>query len=126
MSHKMGSSGPDLLYHIALARPQQREVALRHLAQPTVRQLFSPQLAVAYDLHFATSCSARLGLLSRAEQLGDERSILVLQPLATGTDRGCGRRKREPCKAPCAKEASAFRKTIEVMATRLRRGNANP
>jgi hypothetical protein len=121
MATTMGSSGPDLLYRIALSRPAQRDVALRHLADTAVRSRFSPELAIAYDLHFAATCSARVPLLSRAEQFGDERSIMVLQPLAASTQKGCGPRKRQPCKASCANEAAAFKKSIEVIAARLRR-----
>jgi hypothetical protein len=119
----MGTVGPDLLYKLSLTHSEQRDQALKTLAQPDTRKHFSPALAVAYELQFAGSCAARLPLLSRAGQFGDERAIRILTPLATDKARGCGPKKNLPCKSTCPKQAEQYLKTAEVIATRLRAHN---
>jgi serine/threonine-protein kinase len=114
----MGDVGPDLLYKISLSQPKQRLSALRALARPEVRRSFSPGLAIAYDLRFAESCAARLPLLARAAQLGDQRSIRVLTPLATPPTK-CPRGKT--CPATCPDEAHRYLDTVERISKRLRR-----
>jgi serine/threonine protein kinase len=114
----MGSVGPDLLYKIALTRPQQKADALKYLGKARERGLASPALAVAHDLHFSRSCADRLPMLERAAQFGDERSVQVLNPLSSSKPRGCGRRGRDPCKPTCPKEAEEFQRTIEKISLR--------
>lgn len=118
MAQHMGAAGPDLLYEL-LGVSKAKAEADRLLATPQVRAQSSPALRVAYDLRTASSCAARVPLLSRAAQLGDERSVALLSPLSTGTKTGCGRWRRSPCPPPCAKEASQFLKTIQEISSRV-------
>jgi hypothetical protein len=122
MAHHMGSHGPDLLYELMLSKPKLSQRAAELLRDPSVRERFSPALAVAYELRNQSSCAARLPLLRRAENLGDERAIQVLSPLSTGTKTGCGKRKRQPCLPACSKEASEFRSVIAKISRRLTQG----
>ncbi len=120
MTEYMGSSGFDLLYDLWLTSPKVSEKAKKLLDDPKNQARFSPALAVAYDLRQADSCEAKVPLLARAGQLGDDRSIAILSPKATGTKRGCGRWKRNPCPAPCAKEAVDYLKAIKQISLRQR------
>jgi hypothetical protein len=120
MSQHMGSSGFDLLYDLWLTSPKVSERAKKLLEDPEHQAKFSPALAVAYALRLADSCEAKLPLLERAGQLGDDRSIAILSPKATGSKRGCGRWKRNPCPAACAKEAPEYLKAIKQISLRQR------
>jgi hypothetical protein len=112
MRSHMGSAGPDLLYELMLTEPKVSRIAQDLLKTPAVHERTSPALAVAYDLRLAPTCSAKVPLLERAAELGDERSVAILAPLAAGARKGCGRRKREPCPPPCAEEAKRYQETI--------------
>ncbi len=120
MTDHMGAAGYDLLYDLWLTSPKLSERAKKLLDDPKHRANFSPALAIAYDLRQAESCEAKLPLLERAGQLGDDRSLAILSPKATGTKRGCGRWKRNPCPAPCAKEAVEYLKAIKQISARQR------
>jgi hypothetical protein len=119
MANHMQSHGPDLLYELLLSKSRLSEKAAALLRNPKVQERFSPALAVAYELRNQNSCAARLPLLTRAANLGDERSTQVLSPLSTGTKTGCGKRKRQPCLPTCAKEAPQFRAAIAKISQRL-------
>lgn len=112
MRSHMGSAGPDLLYELMLTEPKASRIAQDLLKTPAVRERTSPALAVAHDLRLAPTCSAKVPLLERAAELGDERSVAILAPLATGARKGCGRRKREACPPPCSEEAKRYQETI--------------
>lgn len=112
MTDSMGTAGADLLYDLYVAEPKVAKQAEELLNSPKVRKVFSPSLAIAYDLRKAKSCAARVPLLERASGLGDRRSVVILSPLSAGSKRGCGRWKRSPCPAVCAEEAKAYLQTI--------------
>jgi serine/threonine protein kinase len=114
----MGSAGPDLLYELMLNDVKTTKQAQELLASPAVKARTSPALAVAYDLRLANSCAAKVPLLPRAAELGDDRTISILSPLATGARKGCGKRKREPCPPPCSEEAQRFNETIARIVAR--------
>jgi hypothetical protein len=118
LTEHMGGAGPDLLYEMMLGDAKTSQQAREALASAPVRSRASPALAVAYELRLASTCSAKVPLLSRAAELGDERTISILSPLATGARRGCGRRKREPCPPPSAEEAKRFNETIARIVAR--------
>ena len=120
MTEYMGAAGPDLLYEIMLTRPSVTARARQYLEQPAIRDKATPALKIAYDLRQAPDCEARLPLLGRAAQLGDERALAVLQPLVQGSKKGCGKWKNLPCAAPCAAQAAEYQKTISSIARRLR------
>jgi hypothetical protein len=118
MTEHMGSAGPDLLYDLMLNDPKTTRQAQALLATQAVRQRATPALGVAYELRLATTCAAKVPLLNRVAELGDERSIALLAPLATGSKKGCGRRKKEPCPAPCAEQAKKFNEAISRIVAR--------
>jgi len=118
MTGHMGSAGPDLLYEMMLNDVKASPQAQALLATRAVRDRASPALSVAYDLRRTSTCSAKVPLLTRVAELGDERSIAILAPLATGSRKGCGKRKKEPCPPPCAEEAKKFNEAIARIVSR--------
>jgi len=86
-----------------------------------VRKLFSPELTIAFDIRFTTSCASRLGLLPRANEVGDQRSINALSSLVSKS-KNCGRRDTAPCYVMCPREAEQFNRSIETIARRIRGG----
>jgi serine/threonine protein kinase len=118
MSQHMGKAGADLLYELMLRRPEldtRAKIALESLRRSS---LFSPALAIAYDLRFAPSCASRLGLLPRAQDFGDERTVNQLTAMSRKPV-GCRKTSRRPCKARCAEEARAFIETARKIYARL-------
>jgi serine/threonine-protein kinase len=119
IANDMGSAGPDLLFDLMLTSRAVREEAKKRLDDSAVRKRFSPALSVAYDLRTAPSCAARIGFLPRAKKYGDNRAIQALTLYSMTRKRGCGKWKRKPCAAICAREASAFRSAIVDIQKRL-------
>ncbi len=119
MARSMGSTGLDLLFELSNTNPKLKAHADKLLSDPTLRAAATPALSVAYQLREAETCEARLPLLARAAGLGDERSIQILNPLATGAKRGCGKWKNKPCPASCAKEAEEFKAVMVKIRQRL-------
>lgn len=119
ITQHMGDAGPDVLYELMLTDPKVTVQAQQLLATPAVKQRATPALLVAYELRTANSCAARLPLLERASELGDERASQVLLPLSVGNKRGCGRWKKSPCPPPCAEEARRYSEAVARIATRL-------
>ncbi len=116
---EMGVPGHELLYRWLVTKPTLAPRAKQLLAVPATRASLSDGLAIAVDLRSATSCAARLPLLARAADVGDERALTALSALSSGTTRGCGRGKRKPCKPACVVEAAAFRQTMDKIQRRL-------
>jgi hypothetical protein len=96
MARRMGRRGADLLYDMFVTSPNLRVAARERLDNPNTRKSFSPALAIAYELKTASGCEARLPLLDRAGNVGDERSLAILQTLGSRTRKGCGFRKQRP------------------------------
>jgi serine/threonine protein kinase len=119
MSDGMGRKGPDLLYDLMLDEPALAERAKHALSRFRVRRLFSPQLAIAFDLRFSTNCGSRYSLLDRADEVGDQRSIDTLSALL-GKPEKCGAAGTLPCLPLCLREAVGFTRSIERMSKRLR------
>lgn len=119
MTSSMGSEGPDLLYEIMTERASLSEQAKFYLSRTRVRKLFSPELAIAYDLRFSPSCSSRRGLLKRASEIGDQRSINTLAALLDNPPH-CGEPGRFPCLELCPEEELYFTKTIDAIVRRVR------
>jgi tRNA A-37 threonylcarbamoyl transferase component Bud32 len=125
MRQYMGSAGADLLYDLALRKPTLESRASGLLAELRREKKLSAALSIAYDLRYAATCSARLRLLPRAAELGDERSVAVLAVLSTRPV-DCRKKRRAVCKIPCEQEAKQFRHTIDLIARRPRAtGNAD-
>jgi hypothetical protein len=122
MSTAMGSRGPDLLYDLMLQKPSLASTAKFRLSRFRVRKLFSPELAVAYDLRFSPNCSSRLWLLPRAEEVGDQRAINTLSALISKSPK-CTEEDGIRCLAVCPNEAPRFARAIDTIVRRLRSGN---
>jgi hypothetical protein len=121
ITSSMGSDGPDLLYQIMTERPSLAEQAKFLLSRTRVRKLFSPELAIAYDLRFSPSCTSRRGLLKRAAEIGDQRSINTLSALLDNPPH-CGEPGRFPCLELCPSEELNFTKAIDAIVRRVRGG----
>jgi serine/threonine protein kinase len=119
MSTQMGSTGPDLLYELYIGSPKASKRAQELLESDAVKQRGSPALLVAYDLRKTDSCAGRVKYLSRAAELGDERSAAVLAPLSVGSKKGCGKWKRQPCQPACPAEAQRYTETVTRINSRL-------
>jgi serine/threonine protein kinase len=119
MSNQMGSIGPDLLYELYLGSPKASKRANELLESDAVKQKASPALLVALDLRKTDSCAGRVKFLTRAAQLGDERSVAVLAPLAASAKKGCGKWKKQPCPPACPAEAQRYNETVARINARL-------
>jgi serine/threonine-protein kinase len=119
MAEEMGIYGPDMLYRLTLTKPKLAQRAEQLLGDAAVHQRLSPALAVAHELRSASSCPARLTLLERAIEVGDNRALAVLAGLSTGTARGCGKNKRKPCLPACPEQVDQFRAAIVKLSQRL-------
>jgi serine/threonine-protein kinase len=119
MGSSMGSHGPDLLYQILVNQPALADRAKFLLSRHRVRKLFTPELSIAYDLRFSPSCAARVGLLPRASEVGDQRSINTLAALVSPAP-GCGEPDHAPCLELCEREAPQFARTVNAIVRRIR------
>jgi hypothetical protein len=120
MSDEMGTYGPDLLYALILNKPRLADHAERLLNDTAVRRRGTSALAIAYELRSAPNCAARLPLLERATQLGDDRALAVLGALSTGTARGCGKDKKKPCPPACPDQVDVFRAAMTKLSLRVK------
>lgn len=118
VANDMGTIGPDLLYQLTLTKPKLAARAERLLRAPQVQSRITPALAIAREIRQAPSCAARLPLLDRAIEHGDERASAALGALSTATSHGCGRGKRKPCPAACPEEAERFRSAMGRIVSR--------
>jgi tRNA A-37 threonylcarbamoyl transferase component Bud32 len=123
LAEEMGTYGPDVLYRVMLTRPKLAERAERSLRDAAVRGRGTQALAIAYELRAAPSCAARLPLLERATQVGDDRALDVLAALSTGAARGCGQNKRKPCPPACPDQVEAFRAAMTKLSLRVKGSN---
>jgi serine/threonine-protein kinase len=119
LSGSMGYTGADLLYDLMLRRPELEARTKQALRDARRQNHVSPALSMAYDLRFAPSCSARLTLLPRAAEVGDDRSITVLSGLAS-KPQGCRRTRYRPCRPKCDAESGQFWQTVNKINQRQR------
>jgi len=124
MSQHMGKTGADLLYDLMLQRPELETRAKIALETSRRAGLFSPALAIAYDLRFAPSCASRVGLLPRAQEFGDERSAQQLVNLSRRPP-DCKRTKTRLCRSRCPDESRAFLDTSRKIYERLAARKSN-
>jgi hypothetical protein len=118
MGTMMGSKGPDVLYELSLSSAASRADAKTLLTTEAVRKSATPALLIAFDLREAASCSAKAELLTRVSAEGDQRCVLILQPLVAGSSSGCGFLKLGGCPAKCAKEAARMQQAIAAIRAR--------
>jgi hypothetical protein len=119
LSSSMGYTGADLLYDLMLRRPELETRTKQALREARKQNHVSPALAMAFDLRFAPSCAARLTLLPRAAEVGDDRSINVLSSLAS-KPQGCRRTRYRPCRPRCDAESGQFWQTVNRINQRQR------
>jgi hypothetical protein len=86
LENDMGTEGWDLLYDIAYGASGSQYASAAARAKDAIRKgsraRMSPALAVTADLHAAWgSCGALKGLLDRAVDKGDERTLALLKQL---------------------------------------------
>jgi serine/threonine protein kinase len=120
LAEDMGTHGPDVLYRLVVTKPRLTEHAKQLLGDETIRPRITAALAIAYELRSAPSCPARLPLLDRAIEVGDERAIAVLAGLSTGSARGCGKNKRKSCMPACPEQVEQFRQAMAKLSQRLK------
>jgi hypothetical protein len=120
----MGAAGVDALYEIAFGgRPPPTPVALRArqaLLSAETRAHASPAALVALDLQHATGCDGRRGLLPRAKEFGDARSLTILSAFTPTT--GCGFLRTRDC-WPCLHRDGLLNATLGAITARV---NASP
>ncbi|MET0412237.1 MAG: protein kinase [Polyangiaceae bacterium] len=119
LSSSMGYTGADLLYDLLLRRPELESRTKQALREARKQNHVSPALAMAFDLRFAPSCAARLTLLPRAAEVGDDRSINLLSSLAS-KPQGCRRTRYRPCRPKCDAESGQFWQTVNRINQRQR------
>jgi hypothetical protein len=113
----MGAAGPDILYDLAYAgHPGPASRAHASLAKPEVRALASPALLVTLDLRAAGGCEAKRGLLDRARQSGDARTLAVLRGYEGAS--GCGFLGMRDC-WPCLHRDGAMGRAVEEIEARI-------
>ncbi len=118
MSQHMGKTGPDLLYDLMVQRPELETRSKIALESARRASQFSPALAIAYDLRFAPGCASRLGLLPRAQELGDERSAQQLLNLSRRPP-NCKKTRQRTCRSRCPNESRAFIETARKIYARI-------
>jgi serine/threonine-protein kinase len=88
----MGAPGADIVYDLATTDGVRGDVkarAERWLRSKEFDRLSSPQLNIAVALRFATTCKQRHGLLLRAKNVGDERSLVYLKQFPAAPGNAC-------------------------------------
>jgi hypothetical protein len=102
----MKSRGADVLYDLAvtdgIAKPLAKQ-ARAWLGTRRFERDSSPQAAIAAALLLAPTCEVRKALTKRAENVGDERSAVLLRKFEAGG--GCSTTESKPCNA-CLDEES--------------------
>lgn len=117
----MGTHGPDVAYDLAATEVVKLWVRTRAdqgLRSPDFAKLSTPQLSIAVELRFATSCPQRYALLPRAKEIGDERALGYLNLYRATT--GCGRRQRDDCHS-CMRADSRLTDAIDTIKQRTHR-----
>ncbi len=96
----MGAAGADIVLDLALTSGVPEAVqhqARRWLRSKQFARASTPEANIAAALLLASSCQVRAGLLKRAQNVGDERSLPLLERFATGTN--CDPDEAPPCNA---------------------------
>jgi hypothetical protein len=121
MRERMGSHGPDLLYEMASGDTKLRDRAAAVLREPAVVEKSTPALRIASELRAAKACKDKKPLLSRASEVGDERSVAILAPLIVAGGKGCGFFGMGTCPAKCGAIANEIKATIAAIDKRTAR-----
>ena len=118
---RMGAHGADVIYDLAQAKEVRLAVRARAeawLGSPAFQEASSPELNVAVALQNAESCEQKHALLLRAKNVGDERSLPYIKPLAKTS--GCGAAKKTDCWR-CLRKDARLADAIAAIEQRARR-----
>lgn len=113
----MGSRGADIVYDIAVhpdIKPQVKARAEKYLKSAAFERASSPELNIAVALLHATRCEQKHGLLLRAKNVGDARSLKHLEALLD--TKGCDGGKSD-C-YPCLRADSRLADAIAAVKAR--------
>src|SRR5690606_25718465 len=106
----MGPLGADLLFDVwakTAAKTKSTTLAYDLLTSGSVESHYSPSLAVAMKLRdVQNDCEDAHKLMPRIEEVGDERSLVILRKMHQ--TRGCGDSKRKDC-YPCLRDGDALK-----------------
>lgn len=116
---KMGTRGADAVFDVVTAAST--SVVVRQRAEVWLRgkdfqRVSSPELNIAVALHTAPTCPQIHGLLPRAKNVGDERSLRYLEAFARTT--GCGKAKGGDC-LPCLRKDDALQQATDGVKARV-------
>jgi hypothetical protein len=115
---RLGRPGVDLLFDVwssTGAKTPATRSARKWLDSEKVRAAAPPAVTVALELREAKACPAVLELLPRVTEVGDERSLLPLRRLQSGT--GCGFLSLEDCYS-CLRGGPALEQAILAVTER--------
>lgn len=117
----MGSRGADIVYDIAVhdaIKPAVKTRAEQYLKSEAFERASSPELNIAVALRHADRCEQKHALLLRAKNVGDQRSLRYLEPLAKVE--GCGAGSKHDC-YPCLRADARLGDAIAAVKTRAPR-----
>lgn len=121
-AEEMGSLGADLLFDVwakTAAKTKSTTLAYDLLTGGSVESHYSPALAVAMKLRdVQDDCEDAHKLMPRIEEVGDERSLVILRKMHQ--TRGCGESKRKDC-YPCLRDDDALKNA--TMAAGMRKAH---
>ncbi len=114
----MRARGADIIYDLATTKGVRADIAAsaaKWLDTKGFARNSTPEAAVAAALLRASSCKVRQALVKRAENVGDQRSIVLLEQFAKGE--GCAAGEEQPCNA-CLAESKAIAAAVAVIGQR--------
>lgn len=118
-AEEMGTLGADLLFDVwakTSAKTKSTTLAYDLLTSSSVEQHYSPALAAAMALReVKDDCKKAHKLLPRVEEVGDERSLVILRRMHK--ENGCGKSKRDDC-YPCLRDDDALTKATTAAGMR--------
>jgi serine/threonine-protein kinase len=117
----MGSRGADIVYDIAVhdtIKPAVKARAEQYLKSDAFERASSPELNIAVALRHAERCEQKYALLLRAKNVGDQRSLPYLEPLAK--TQGCGAGGKGDC-YPCLRSDARLNDALVAVKARAPR-----
>jgi eukaryotic-like serine/threonine-protein kinase len=111
----MRAAGADIAFDLAVTQAVPTNVAARARAWLRTKgfeRISTPEASIAAGLLLAPNCKARQALVKRAENVGDARSVPLLQQFQSGA--GCAPPEGPDCNA-CLKGAPAITTALEAI-----------
>ncbi len=119
VAEDMGALGADMLFEVwakTAAKTKSTTLAYDLLTSSSVEKHYSPALEAAMELReVQDDCEKAHDLLPRIEEVGDERSLVILRKMHK--TRGCGDSKRKDC-YPCMRDDEALTKATTAAGMR--------